>query len=153
MKKSVSFEVALKPGHLKANHAWRHASTNGRPVVYKRGEYVAAQAEVMRAAKTAAEGWQLEGAIHVHVTTYAERLHRQGAAEGLAFIDCDACIKGVLDAIEHAGIIESDAQVTLLTACKAHDKANPGIAVHLAEIDETDAADLSRILKKVTGGE
>jgi Holliday junction resolvase RusA-like endonuclease len=153
VKKSVSFEVALKPGHLKANHAWRHTSKGGRLVVHKRPEYRAAQAQVRRAARAAAAGWQLEGPLHVHVTTFADRVHRQGAAEGLAFIDVDACVKGILDAVEHAGIIETDAQVSLLTACKAHDKESPGIAVHIAEIDEVDAAALSQLLNKVTGGE
>lgn len=153
VKKSVSFEVALKPGHLKANHAWRHTSKGGRLVIHKRPEYRAAQAQVRRAARAAAEGWQLEGPLHVHVTTFADRVHRQGAAEGLAFIDCDACVKGILDAVEHAGVIETDAQVSLLTACKAFDKDSPGIAVHIAEIDEADAAALSQLLNRVTGGE
>ena len=100
-----------------------------------------------RAARKAAAGWQLEGPL-LYVTTFADRLHRRGAAEGLAFIDVDACVKGILDAVEHAGIIETDAQVSLLTACKAYDKESPGIAVHIAEIDEVDAAVLSQLLNK-----
>jgi Holliday junction resolvase RusA-like endonuclease len=153
VKKSIAFETPVKPGDLKTNHAWRHTTRGGKIVVHKRSEYRSAQAAVRRAARKAADGWQLEGSLHVHITTFAERVHRKGAAAGLAYIDVDACVKGLLDALEHSKVIEDDAQVTLLTACKAYDPKSPGIAVHIAEIDEEDAATLARMLNRVTGGE
>jgi Holliday junction resolvase RusA-like endonuclease len=152
VKRCISFEVDLEPGHLRTNAARRATRAGGRIVVHKTPEYREAQRRVRVAARRAADGWQLEGPVHVHITTTVRRLHRQGPANGLPFIDVDAVVKGVLDALEHAEIFANDAQVSLLTANKQHDADNPGLLVFASEIgpDESDA--LTRALMEATRG-
>ncbi len=154
IQKSVSFDVSLSPGDLRVNNAWRATGDrHGRKMrMYKTAEYRQAQAKVCDAARKAADGWTLEGPIHVHLTVFCPRLHRTGAPEGLPMLDVDACTKGVLDALETARVLEDDAQVMLLTSSKVYQPAAPGIYVYASELDETSGAELTQRLLAATQG-
>ena len=152
--KSISFDVEMSPGDLRVNNAWRatnHRDSSGMHM-YKTPEYRRAQAKVRAAASAAADGWQLEGAVHVHITVFCPRLHRKGAAEGLPMLDVDACVKGTLDALEDAGALGNDAQVMLLSSSKVYQPAAPGIFVHMSELDATSGAELTQRLLAATQG-
>ena len=152
--KSISFDVEMSPGDLRVNNAWR--AVNDRDSsgmhMYKTPQYRQAQAKVRDAASAAADGWQLEGPVHVHITVLCPRMHRTGPAEGLPLLDVDACIKGTLDALEDSGALGNDAQVMLLSSSKVYQPAAPGIFVYMSEVDSSDGAVLTQRLLQVAQG-
>lgn len=58
------------------------------------------------------------GPVMVSMQVWVKRQHRSGPAEGLAFLDVDACCKAVLDALTGARIYEDDSQVKRMQVVK-----------------------------------
>lgn len=113
------------PGTVKING--RLIPSRGRLV--KSDTYAKGQASMVRAFAEQWSGPPLDGPVRIRATSYWPRVHRSGAAKGLAFGDFDAPLKALADALEAAGVLASDAQVTGGDVSKAHDKHNPRIEV------------------------
>lgn len=51
------------------------------------------------------------GPVKVTITFVTKRTHRQGPAKGMAFLDSDAPVKAIFDALEKGGLLGDDAQI------------------------------------------
>jgi Holliday junction resolvase RusA-like endonuclease len=131
---SLDFFFDVKPHHATINKARQCRCVKPKPgrlrwsaQQYSREEYKAAQVQIREQADRQLERRRfddlpcyVDGPVHVVVTTHAERVHRSGAAAGLAFIDADATTKCVLDALTGVAYTD-DAQVQSVTATKTTD--------------------------------
>ena len=125
-----------KPGDAKVNHRFIPAVRGKQAVLVKSKKYRDAvrsmQTEFL--AQATRKGAWCPGPLRVTVCVRVHRKHRAGPAEGLAYIDVDACCKAVLDALQHGDVIADEAQVRELRICKevAPTKDVEGIWVEVA---------------------
>lgn len=99
-----------RPGDAKVNHRFRPTLRGGRAVLVKSKIYRDAVGSMARAFEETRTPMQT-GPVMVSIQVWVKRQHRQGPAEGLAFLDVDACCKAVLDALTEAQVYEDDSQV------------------------------------------
>jgi crossover junction endodeoxyribonuclease RusA len=118
---AAPFHLVLRtPFPPSVNTYWRRVGN--RTLLSKRArEYRAAAQEAILVQTTARQrkAWPERGPIEAYLRLYPRTL---------AGFDVDNYAKGILDAMEHAGVIENDTQVQRLTIEK-FPKAPPGMAV------------------------
>lgn len=74
-------------------------------------------------------------AVGIAVSAYWPTQHRKDPElAGLPRGDIDSPLKGVLDALEHAGVYKDDTQIIELVALKAVDHINPRVVIELWEV-------------------
>lgn len=126
MVNSITFVVPGNPGDGRIN-GWKVPIARGRSILsapYRRWRARAVVAILATPGRP-----ELDEPVRVRVDTYWPRLHRSGPAAGLPLGDADACIKASLDAIEHAGVIATDALVESVEAWRHHDKGEPRVEI------------------------
>jgi len=149
----IEFAFDVKPHHTTINKARQCRCVKPKPgrlrwaaQQYSREEYKAAKRQMREQADLQLESSHrrfdddpcyADGPVHVVITTHAERVHRQGPANGLAFIDADATTKCVLDALSGVAYTD-DAQVQRVTAEKTTD-GPVGIRVRVYRPEETES--------------
>lgn len=121
MRFSVS--VPISPGDVAVNRAWRYAGKRVvKSALYRQGRRLLS-AELRDAAEAA--GWPrvFLGEVRVRIAAYwpGERG------------DADAPIKGVLDALEQAGVVEDDRQVCAVSCERRRDAENPRLEIEVSE--------------------
>jgi Holliday junction resolvase RusA-like endonuclease len=119
----AELEVDLAPGDLRINAKAQIRKTArgyriGNSRLYRSAKAYAAQC--LRVQWAGRE--PLQGPLSVLIVEEWPRLHRQGPAYGLPLGDLDAPLKGILDALEAAGVVGDDAQVVELRVSKRHSK-------------------------------
>lgn len=76
-------------------------------------------------------------ALGVAVRSYWPRKHdKDPTLRGLALGDVDSPLKGVLDALQHAGVYDDDTRIVELVALKSYDPDCPRVEVELWEVVE-----------------
>ena len=128
----MKFTTEIDPAHLRINAAWRRGKTrDGKPITYLSAKYSHARAVVATAAADASNGWRFVGPVSVTIAIYFRKLTRTGPADGLPWGDVDAPIKGILDALQHSGVLADDGQVIEVYAIKRRDKERPRVEVEI----------------------
>ena len=128
----MKFTTEIDPAHLRINAAWRRGKTrDGKPITYLAPRYAKARAVVATSAADASDGWQFVGPVSVTIAIYFRKLTRTGPADGLPWGDVDGPIKGILDALQHSGVLADDAQVLEVYAIKFRDKDRPRIEIEI----------------------
>lgn len=118
-------EILLSPGDLAVNRAWRTRKNGGmvKSALYRVSRKLAA-AELRAAAED--HEWPVHhfaGEVSVRITAYWPG--QRG--------DVDAPVKGILDALQHAGVVMDDRQVCSVSCTRYCDLKNPRMIVHVAE--------------------
>lgn len=69
--------------------------------------------------------------VSLHLVQYAPRKRNVAGMSGLPYLDSDACLAAVRDALEHAGIVANDALI-LRNVCESrYRKGQPGLEIEL----------------------
>lgn len=133
---------AVPPSAASANERLQCACIGQKGRTYASNRYKDAKHEMRMLALRSLLGKPTpypEGVVHVEIQTKAPRTHRKGVAVGLAFIDVDAPIKCVLDAISGVAYTD-DSQVQRVVATKT--TAGPvGIRVRVYRPEEGTSDD------------
>lgn len=72
--------------------------------------------------------------VSVQLLCYWPTVHRKGPLAGLPRGDIDAPVKGTLDALQLAGLVDDDGRVCGLMVLKFHDPARPRVHATLEEL-------------------
>jgi Holliday junction resolvase RusA-like endonuclease len=128
---SITFVVPGNPGDAAIN-GWKTPIVRGksrRATMVLSAAYRGWRARAVEAILATPDRPELDEPVHVRVDAYWPRLHRSGQAAGLPLGDVDAVIKASLDALEHAGVIATDALVESVEAWRHHDKGAPRVEI------------------------
>ncbi len=117
----LEVEVAIPPGDLAINRAWRRTPTGMvKSAVYKESRRLLAdELRLAHGDRPTYAGW-----------VKVEILEWWPTKEG----DVDAPVKGVLDALQAARVIEDDKRVQRVTAEKFWDPDNPRLEIRVVGI-------------------
>jgi Holliday junction resolvase RusA-like endonuclease len=135
---ALAFLIEAPPGWAAIN---RKISGRGHKLsdAYLSFREYAQYAVTLAKAKAAQGGEALElpvpwKRIQVQIVCYWPTCYRKGPRAGIPRGDVDAPVKGILDALEHAGVYTDDAHVCGLLVVKLHDPVQPRVEVTLAEL-------------------
>lgn len=70
-------------------------------------------------------------AVELHLVQYAEALRRTGPAAGLPYLDADACLEPVRDALQEAGVVPDDALIVRNVCESRYRKGEPGLEIEI----------------------
>jgi Holliday junction resolvase RusA-like endonuclease len=124
--------VPGNPGDAKVN-GWKTPIKVGKTTRMIEGKrYRVWKDRASLAFRARAQGRKFDrGPLRASVIAYWPRMTKQGAASGLAFGDVDAVAKAVLDALEAAGVVETDAQIVDVYLSKSYSADEPRIEVEV----------------------
>lgn len=130
-------EIDVPPGRFRVNKAWRAGKNwGGKPQVHLGDTYSTAKARLGEKAHLTLlrdfEGKPFGGPLCVSVFLYMPKKHQKGPAKRLGLGDIDGPLKGILDALESAGIFKNDAQVAHLEVMKFLDPESPRVVVEVS---------------------
>jgi Holliday junction resolvase RusA-like endonuclease len=120
----IDVTLRIAPGELAVNRAWRKTDQGMRRSDRYKDAVKAVSADLRDVA--AAERWRYRG-FPVGVEIEAHWPDHVG--------DVDAPIKGILDAIQKAGIVQDDAQVVRIAVAKFMNSDDPRICIKVAHVD------------------
>lgn len=139
----ITVWVPGPPGDLAINRKAAMRGRGSRKWIGKSQGYTAAQndARMFTLAEVGKRRWRktTSGPIWVVVHTVWPRRHRTDGLDGYPLGDVDATVKGVLDALKHAGVYDDDARVlgSFLTKSGVGDILHePGIVVSAGGLAE-----------------
>ena len=120
----LSCTIHLPPGDLAVNRAWRvtQARTLVKSKLYRQSRKLVAD-ELRDAADHAEWPRGFRGEVRVRIEAYWPG----------SLGDVDAPIKGVLDALQQAGVVLDDKQICHVSCERLRDDADPRLVVHVAE--------------------